>query len=72
LESGLPLRVQPNPNGMIFVVGFFIHQMHGHEILLDGDAICLNFQQQNSLKNQYLPHISFENCEIKTPLNPTH
>ncbi len=25
---------------------------------------CLNFHQQNSLKNQYLPHLSSENCEI--------
>jgi hypothetical protein len=131
LESGRPLRVHPNPNGMILVVGFCIHQMQGHENLnlptLDifafsnkpkeielkkscilvytvacavgpsvntffilhifqnskflnsamwthwglnwfflpdpNFAICLNFQQQNSLKNQYLPHISFENCE---------
>jgi hypothetical protein len=29
-------------------------------------AICLNFQQQNSLKNQYLPHLSSENCEINS------
>jgi hypothetical protein len=29
-------------------------------------CICfLNFQQQNPLKNQYLPHNSSENCEIK-------
>jgi hypothetical protein len=27
-------------------------------------AICLNFQQQNPSKNQYLPHLSSENCEI--------
>jgi hypothetical protein len=26
----------------------------------------LNFQQQNPLKNQYLSHLSFENCEINT------
>jgi hypothetical protein len=32
-----------------------------------------NFQQQNPLKNQYLPHLSSENCEIKTLLlNLTH
>ncbi len=139
MESGRPWRVHPNPNGMIFVFGFFIHQMQGHENLLDWRctsqlwtffafsnkpketelkkscilvctvacavgpsvntffifshfpnskflnsamwthwalnwfflpdpifAICLNFQQQNSLKNQYLPHISFENCEINS------
>jgi hypothetical protein len=29
-------------------------------------AICLNFQQQNSLKNQYLPQLSSENCEINS------
>jgi hypothetical protein len=29
-------------------------------------AICLNFQQQNSLKNQSLPHLSSENCEINS------
>jgi len=29
-------------------------------------AICLNFQQQNSLKNQYPSHLSFENCEINS------
>jgi hypothetical protein len=30
-------------------------------------AVCLNFQQQNSLKTQYLLHlISSENCEIKS------
>jgi hypothetical protein len=33
-------------------------------------VICLNFQQQNSLKNQYLPHLTCENYEI-TPLNLT-
>jgi len=27
-------------------------------------AICLNFQQQNPLKCQYLRHLSSENCEI--------
>jgi len=29
-------------------------------------AIYLNFQQQNSLKNQYLPQLSSENCEINS------
>ncbi len=29
-------------------------------------AICLNFQQQNSLKNQYLSHLSSENCQINS------
>ncbi len=29
-------------------------------------AICLNFQQQNSLKNQYLQRLSCENCEINS------
>jgi hypothetical protein len=29
-------------------------------------AICLNFQQQNPLKNQYLAHLSSENCEINS------
>ncbi len=29
-------------------------------------AICLNFQQQNPLQNQYLPHLSSENCEINS------
>jgi hypothetical protein len=29
-------------------------------------AICLNFQQQNPLKNQNLSHLSFENCEINS------
>jgi hypothetical protein len=29
-------------------------------------AICLNFQQQNSLKNQCLPQLSSENCEINS------
>jgi len=29
-------------------------------------AICLNFQQQNPLKNQYLPHLSSENYEINS------
>jgi hypothetical protein len=24
----------------------------------------LNFHQENPLKNKYLPHLSFENCEI--------
>ncbi len=28
-------------------------------------AICLNFQQQNPLKNQYVPHLNSKNCEIK-------
>jgi len=27
-------------------------------------AICLNFEQQNPLKNEYLPHLSSKNCEI--------
>jgi hypothetical protein len=27
-------------------------------------AICLNFPQRNPSKNQYLPHLSSENCEI--------
>jgi hypothetical protein len=27
-------------------------------------AICLNFQQQNPIKNQYLLHLSSKNCEI--------
>ncbi len=26
----------------------------------------LNFQQQNSLKNQYLPHLGSETCEINS------
>jgi hypothetical protein len=26
----------------------------------------LNFQQQNPLKNQYLPHLSSENCKINS------
>ncbi len=29
-------------------------------------AICLNFQQQNPLTNQYLPHLSSENCEMNS------
>ncbi len=29
-------------------------------------AICLNFLQHNPLKNQYLPHLSSENCEINS------
>ncbi len=29
-------------------------------------AIILNFQQQKSLKNQYLPHLSSENYEINS------
>ncbi len=30
-------------------------------------AVCLNFQQQNPLENEYLPHpLSFENCEINS------
>jgi len=29
-------------------------------------AIWLNFQQQNPLKPQYLPHLSSENCEINS------
>jgi len=29
-------------------------------------AIFLNFQQYNSLKNQYLSHLSSENCEINS------
>jgi hypothetical protein len=29
-------------------------------------AICLNFQQQNLLENQYLPHLSSENCEVNS------
>jgi hypothetical protein len=29
-------------------------------------AICLNFQQQNSLKNEYLQHLSSKNCEINS------
>ncbi len=29
-------------------------------------AICLNFQQQNLLKNQYISHLSSENCEINS------
>jgi hypothetical protein len=29
-------------------------------------AICLSFQQQNSLKNQYLPQLSSENSEINS------
>jgi hypothetical protein len=29
-------------------------------------VICLNFQQQNPLTNQYLSHLSSENCEIKS------
>jgi len=29
-------------------------------------AICLNFQQQNSLKNQCLSHLSSENYEINS------
>jgi hypothetical protein len=29
-------------------------------------AICLKFQQQNSLKNQYLPQSSSENCAINS------
>jgi hypothetical protein len=28
-------------------------------------AICLNFQQQNTLKNQYISPISSENGEVK-------
>jgi hypothetical protein len=28
-------------------------------------AILSNFQQQNPLRKQYLPHLSSENCEIK-------
>jgi hypothetical protein len=28
--------------------------------------IFLNFQQQNPLKNQYLPHLNSENCEINS------
>ncbi len=36
-------------------------------------AICLNFQQHNSLKNQYLSHLNSKNCEInsiKSDLSP--
>ncbi len=29
-------------------------------------VICLNFQQKNPLRKQYLPHLSSENCEIKS------
>jgi len=29
-------------------------------------VICLNFQQQDPLKENYLPHLSFENCEINS------
>jgi hypothetical protein len=29
-------------------------------------AICLNFQQQNPLQDQYLSHLSSENCEINS------
>ncbi len=29
-------------------------------------AICLIFHQQNPLKKQYFPHISYENCEISS------
>ncbi len=29
-------------------------------------AICSNFQLQNPLKNQCLPHLSSENCEINS------
>jgi hypothetical protein len=29
-------------------------------------AICLNFQQQNPLKNQYLPQLNSEDCEINS------
>jgi hypothetical protein len=29
-------------------------------------AICLNFQQQNPLKYQYLPHLSSKTCEINS------
>jgi hypothetical protein len=29
-------------------------------------AICLNFQQQNPLKNQYLPHLGSETREINS------
>jgi hypothetical protein len=29
-------------------------------------AICLNFEQQNPLENQYIPHLSSKNCEIIT------
>jgi hypothetical protein len=31
-----------------------------------------NFHQQNPLKNQCLPHLSSENCEIKILLNLIH
>jgi hypothetical protein len=30
------------------------------------NPIFLNFQKQNPLKNQYLPHLSSENCEISS------
>jgi hypothetical protein len=29
-------------------------------------AICLNFHQQNPVKNQYLPQVSYEDCEINS------
>jgi hypothetical protein len=29
-------------------------------------AICLNFQQQNPLKNQYLPQLNSQDCEINS------
>jgi hypothetical protein len=29
-------------------------------------VICLNFHQQNAPKNQYLSHLSSENCEINS------
>jgi hypothetical protein len=35
-------------------------------------GICLNFQQQKSLKNQSLPHILNPNLTKEIPLNPAH
>ncbi len=41
-------------------------QVWTYSLIFTFSAICLNFQQQNTLKNQDLPHLSSENCKTNS------
>jgi hypothetical protein len=51
-----------------YAIGPSVNMLRAQLVFLPNPifAICLNFQQQNPLQNQYLMHFSFENCEINS------
>jgi hypothetical protein len=53
---------------VVYAIGPSVNTLKAQLIFLPNPifAICLNFQQQNPFRNQYLMHFSFEKCEINS------